>query len=61
MVFRMRKFIYTADNNIVGLFVSPKFFFFFLGKANLHEAQQHKCQNTHWSENYADRADNNKS
>ena len=57
----MHKFIYTADNNIVGLFMSPKFFFFFLGKANLHEAQQHKCQNTHWSENYADRADNNKS
>ena len=61
MVFRMCKFIYTADNNIVGLFMSPKFFFFFLGKANLHEAQQHKCQNTHWSENYADRADNNTS
>ena len=32
MVFRMRKFIYTADNNIVGLFMSPKFSSSFLAK-----------------------------
>ena len=30
MVFRMCKFIYTADNNIVGLFMSPKFVFFLI-------------------------------
>ena len=57
MVFRMCKFIYTADNNTVGLFMSPMM----NAKPTYVKDNNINAKKTHQSDNYAGRADNDKS